>query len=61
MNKAEILRVIEDEARQFQWSLEQALKNLREIGFSVEKVEGNRLFSEAKIRESVQWAYYAQE
>jgi|GEM_PF-5359207 len=59
MVREEILKIIEDEARLFNWSLNEALYNLSRIGFTVDKVEGNALFDENKVRQSVHWANHA--
>jgi hypothetical protein len=59
MHKEQILRIIEDEAKQQGWTLDEALHYLSTIGFHIDKVTGNELVDERRIRESVRWAKYA--
>ncbi|MFL1672570.1 hypothetical protein [Paenibacillus dendritiformis] len=59
MNREVIVEIIEETAKEYGWSLEQAMEGLEKIGFTVDKVEGNLKFNSSHVKLSVDFAYMA--
>ncbi|WCK57203.1 hypothetical protein PP175_28865 (plasmid) [Aneurinibacillus sp. Ricciae_BoGa-3] len=59
MSKEQIEGIIAEEAKQYNWSLDEALKHLAAIRFSVEEVAGESWFTESQLRQSVGFAHWA--
>lgn len=59
MDKEQILQVVHDECKTLGWDPKEALSFLQTIGFTPERVAGNPLFGEHKVRTTVQLGYLA--
>lgn len=59
MDKERILAIIKRTANEYNWSLDTALENLKQIGFCIDNVEGNARFTESHVKMSVDFAYIA--
>ncbi|KAF6630545.1 hypothetical protein H6F38_14025 [Paenibacillus sp. EKM208P] len=59
MNKHKILSTIEETAKEYDWSLDEALERLEQIGFEIGEIEGNERFTESHVKMSVDFAYNA--
>ncbi|WPS85629.1 hypothetical protein SMD22_00790 (plasmid) [Brevibacillus halotolerans] len=61
MKREQILSIIQNQLENISWRMEEALPYLESLGFTPEKVEGNSLFGEHKIRMTIEMAYRAYE
>ncbi|GAB6440700.1 hypothetical protein bcgnr5369_02650 [Bacillus cereus] len=59
MNKEQIIQIIKDEVICLKWDYEKCLEALAKINFEIDKVVGNELFDETKVKTTVAMAYYA--
>lgn len=59
MNKEQIIEIIKDEVSHLNWDYKVCMEKLKELNFTVDKVVGNSLFDESKVRNTVAMAYYA--
>jgi hypothetical protein len=59
MTKEQILEIIKDEAIHLNWNYEDAVKSLDKLDFKIDRIVGNSLFYESKVRTLVAMAYRA--
>lgn len=59
LEKERIIQIIREECMELGWNFDEVLPFLQTLGFTPEKVEGNSMFGEHKVRTTVHLGYLA--